>query len=79
VAPKEKPRIFSATTEPSQKSKRTIKTGRLRENNRCHTQAAARESKDNPAPKLKVKKRPPKKAGPKSWRLGMMRWFGMVR
>jgi hypothetical protein len=35
--------------------------------------------KDNPAPTLKVKKRPPKKAGPKFWRLGMMRWFGMVR
>jgi len=55
----ENPSRFAAPRDPAQRNKRKIRGMVLREKRRSHTQAAAKERRERPAPALRVKKSPP--------------------
>jgi hypothetical protein len=73
------PRRFKATITPAQSKQKNANKSLLRRKTRSHIQARAKEASESPAPTLKEKKTPPKKAGPNSWSRGMIRSLGTTR
>ena len=71
--------MFTTAIHPAMGSKNGIRNNLSQDKSLVQIHIATMQYSERPAPTLRVKKMPPKKAGPKSGRTFNICWFGITR